>query len=106
MKVLLIGACGYLGPHVVKALASHHQLRITDVKPASAAMKEEFAGHEFRTVDVTVADANCTGMPLFPIFFSKLFILLSLGMVSLPALFILLFLLPRRGAWGDVDSEI
>jgi hypothetical protein len=56
MKVLLIGACGYLGPHVVKALAPHHQLRITDVKPASAAMQAEFAGHEFRTVDVTVAE--------------------------------------------------
>jgi hypothetical protein len=35
MKVLILGASGYLGPHVVKALAPYHDLRITDIKPPS-----------------------------------------------------------------------
>ena len=56
MNVLLIGANGYLGPHVVKALAPHHHLRITDVKPAPAEIKARFAGHEFTNVDVTSLD--------------------------------------------------
>lgn len=34
-----------------------------------------------------------TGMPLFPVFFSKLFLLRELGLLSLPALFVLLVLL-------------
>ncbi len=61
MNVLLIGANGYLGPHVVKALAPHHHLRITDIKPAPLETERKFAGHEFMSVDVTsfdqVADA-------------------------------------------------
>ncbi|MCY2990984.1 MAG: NAD(P)-dependent oxidoreductase [Planctomycetota bacterium] len=56
MNVLLIGACGYLGPHVVKALAPRHRLRITDIRPPSAALKRDFADHEFRIVDVAEAD--------------------------------------------------
>jgi len=56
MNVLLIGANGYLGPHVVKALAPHHHLRITDIKPAPPEIKREFAGHEFMDVDVTSLD--------------------------------------------------
>lgn len=56
MNVLLIGANGYLGPHVVKALAPHHRLRITDVKPAPAEIKAKFARHEFMNVDVTSLD--------------------------------------------------
>ena len=56
MNVLLIGANGYLGPHVVKALAPHHHLRITDIKPAPSEIKREFAGHEFMNVDVTSLD--------------------------------------------------
>jgi hypothetical protein len=56
MNVLLIGANGYLGPHVVRALAPHHHLRITDIKPPPAEIKGEFAGHEFRDVDVTSPD--------------------------------------------------
>ncbi len=65
MNVLLIGANGYLGPHVVKALAPHHHLRITDVKPAPAEIKARFAGHEFMNVDVTSLDqvmATAEGM--------------------------------------------
>ena len=56
MNVLLIGACGYLGPHVVKALAPRHRLRITDIRPPSPATKREFADHEFRNVDVAEPD--------------------------------------------------
>ena len=53
MNVLLIGAGGYLGPHVARALAPHHHLRITDVRPLPSAMKKEFAGHELGHLDVT-----------------------------------------------------
>ena len=53
MKVLLIGANGYLGPHVVKALAPHHQLRITDIKPPPAGFKAQYRDHEFQDLDVT-----------------------------------------------------
>ncbi len=56
MNVLLIGANGYLGPHVVRALAPHHHLRITDIKPAPPEIKREFGGHEFMNVDVTSPD--------------------------------------------------
>ena len=56
MKVLIIGANGYLGPHVVRALAPHHQLRITDIKPAPAEVRQKYAGHEFRDLDVTKGD--------------------------------------------------
>jgi hypothetical protein len=56
MNVLLLGANGYLGPHVVKALAPHHRLRITDIQPAPSEIREAFADHEFRDVDVTSAE--------------------------------------------------
>jgi len=56
MKVLLIGANGFLGPHVVRALAAEHELRITDIKPPPADIREAFQGHEFRDVDVTSAE--------------------------------------------------
>ena len=41
MKVLLIGANGYMGPHVVRALAPHHHLRITDITPPPDEIKRE-----------------------------------------------------------------
>jgi hypothetical protein len=47
MKVLLLGANGYLGPHVVKALEQHHELRVTDIKPPA-----EKSRHEYIRVDV------------------------------------------------------
>jgi hypothetical protein len=56
MKVLLIGAGGYLGPHVARALAPAHRLRITDVRPLPRAMKQEFAGHELGQLDVAQAE--------------------------------------------------
>jgi hypothetical protein len=48
MKVLVIGATGYLGPHVVKALEDHHQLLLTDIKPP-----KENTRHPFQRVDVS-----------------------------------------------------
>ena len=53
MKVLIVGANGYLGPHVVKALAPYHQLRITDIKPPPKEIKAKYNAHEFRDLDVT-----------------------------------------------------
>ena len=51
MKVLLLGATGYLGPHVVKALEDRHELRVTDIKPPAQKSR-----HEFIRVDVTSLD--------------------------------------------------
>ena len=51
MKALIIGANGYLGPHVVNALEQHHELRITDIKPPAQKSR-----HEFFHVDVTSLD--------------------------------------------------
>jgi nucleoside-diphosphate-sugar epimerase len=48
MKVLILGANGYLGPHVIKALEPHHELRVTDIKPPA-----EKSRHEFLYVDVS-----------------------------------------------------
>jgi NAD dependent epimerase/dehydratase family len=56
MKVLILGANGYLGPHVVEALAPHHRLRITDIKPPRPGTRERYSGHEFLDVDITAAD--------------------------------------------------
>jgi hypothetical protein len=56
MNVLLLGANGFLGPHVVKALAPHHRLRVTDIKPPPPEIQSQFSRHEFLQVDVTSAD--------------------------------------------------
>ena len=56
MNVLILGANGYLGPHVVKALAPHHRLRITDIHPAPAKIRGDYADHEFMDVDITSAE--------------------------------------------------
>lgn len=57
MNVLLLGAQGYLGPHVVRALAPHHHLRVTDIKPADDEQRQQYPSHEFAEVDVTSAEA-------------------------------------------------
>lgn len=49
MKVLILGAHGYLGPHVVKALEPHYQLRLTDIKPIETK-------HEVIQVDISSLD--------------------------------------------------
>ena len=51
MKALILGANGYLGPHVVKALEGEHELLITDIKPPPSETP-----HEYRKVDVTNLD--------------------------------------------------
>ena len=51
MKVLILGGTGYLGPHVVKALESEHELRVTDIRPPAEKMR-----HEFIRVDVSSLD--------------------------------------------------
>lgn len=56
MNILLIGANGYLGPHVVEALAPHHHLRVTDIGPPPAGFRERFRDHEFFDLDVTDAE--------------------------------------------------
>jgi len=53
MKVLLLGANGYMGPHVVRALAPAHRLRITDVRSPPEEIQREYGEHEFQQVDVT-----------------------------------------------------
>ena len=47
MRVLILGAGGYLGPHVVTALEGRHTLRLTDIK------KSPTAAHEFLQVNVS-----------------------------------------------------
>ena len=49
MNVLVLGANGNLGPHVVRALQPEHNLRLADLRHGQT-------GHEFRTVDVTEID--------------------------------------------------
>ncbi len=56
MNVLILGAHGYLGPHVVAALAAEHHLRITDIKPAPETARQKYPGHEFLNVDITSAE--------------------------------------------------
>jgi len=56
MNVLLLGANGYMGPHVVRALARDHRLRITDIQPPPPDVREACKDHEFQHVDVTNAD--------------------------------------------------
>ena len=51
MRVLLIGANGMLGPHVVKALGNIHQLRLTDINDAPETV------HEYVQLDVANLDA-------------------------------------------------
>ena len=49
MKVLILGADGYLGPHVVKALEPNYELRLTDIKPIQTK-------HESIRVDISCLD--------------------------------------------------
>ena len=44
MKVLILGANGMLGPHVVKALEGRHELRLTDINDLDSP-------HEYFKVD-------------------------------------------------------
>ena len=46
MRVLLLGANGYMGPHLVKVLEKSYQLRITDIMPIESE-------HDTMAIDVT-----------------------------------------------------
>ena len=54
MNVLVLGANGMLGPHVVHALEPHHRLRLSDVQDGMD------TGHEYCQVDVANRDAVLT----------------------------------------------
>ena len=51
MNVLVLGANGYLGPHVVKALEREHTLRLTDINDL------DDTPHEYFKLDVSDLDA-------------------------------------------------
>ena len=42
MNVLILGGAGMLGPHVARALAPHHTLRITDITRPEGDLPGEF----------------------------------------------------------------
>ena len=50
MKVVVYGANGDMGPHVVKAIEAEHELRLTDINDL------EGSPHEYRAVDVSDFD--------------------------------------------------
>ena len=50
MNILVLGANGYLGPHVVRALEGEHTLRLTDINDLDTP-------HEYIRVDVSDLDA-------------------------------------------------
>ena len=50
MKILILGANGFLGPHVVKALEGEHTLRLTDINEL------DDTPHEYLKVDVADLD--------------------------------------------------
>ncbi len=56
MKVLLLGANGYMGPHVVRRLGPRHWLRITDIRPAPQEIRNEFPHFDYRDVDISKRD--------------------------------------------------
>jgi nucleoside-diphosphate-sugar epimerase len=62
MRVLVIGACGYVGSLVCPLLAPHHALRFFDLKPP-AAEPEDFLGfHRGNVNDPEALLAACEGM--------------------------------------------
>ena len=71
----------------------HRQYRSRLSTDADDEIKDVFRLQPLAAWGIIIGGLAITGMPLFPIFFSKLFILRELGIVSLPALFVLLLLL-------------
>ncbi|MDD1689847.1 MAG: hydrogenase membrane subunit [Methanoregula sp.] len=71
----------------------HRQYHSTLSADAVDDIRDVFRLQPLAAWGVILGGLAIIGMPLFPIFFSKLFILMQLGAVSLPALIILLFLL-------------
>jgi len=50
MKVVIYGANGYMGPHVIKALEGEHKLRLSDINDLKG------SSHEYVQVDVSNID--------------------------------------------------
>ena len=71
----------------------HRQYHSTLSADAPDDMRDVFRFQPLAAWGIILGGLAIIGMPLFPIFFSKLFILIELARVSLPALFILLALL-------------
>ena len=57
MNILVLGANGYLGPHVVKALEDEHTLRLTDIKPVSNSL-HEYIEVDFSDIDAVIGAAS------------------------------------------------
>lgn len=71
----------------------HRQYRSRLSTAADDEIRDVFRLQPLAAWGIILGGLAITGMPLFPIFFSKLFILRELGLSSLPALFVLLLLL-------------
>jgi hydrogenase-4 component F len=71
----------------------HRQYRSHLSTDAVDEIRDVFRLQPLAAWGIIIGGLAITGMPLFPIFFSKFFILLSIGTVSLPALALLLVLL-------------
>ena len=71
----------------------HRQYRSRLTTDAIDDIRDVFRLQPLAAWGIIIGGLAITGMPLFPIFFSKLFILRELAMVSLPSLFVLLVLL-------------
>ncbi|RPI39454.1 MAG: hydrogenase membrane subunit [Methanoregulaceae archaeon] len=71
----------------------HRQYRSRLSTDAVDEIRDVFLLQPLAAWGIIIGGLAITGMPLFPVFLSKLFILLGLGAVSLPALLILLLLL-------------
>lgn len=71
----------------------HRQYRSRLSTDADDEIRDVFRLQPLAAGGIIIGGLAIVGMPLFPVFFSKLFILRELGHASLPALFILLILL-------------
>jgi hydrogenase-4 component F len=71
----------------------HRQYRSRLSTDAIDEIRDVFRFQPLAAWGIIIGGLAITGMPLFPIFYSKLYILTQLGTVSLPALVVLLVLL-------------
>ncbi|OPX62955.1 MULTISPECIES: proton-conducting transporter membrane subunit [unclassified Methanoregula] len=71
----------------------HRQYRSRLSTDADDEIRDVFRLQPLAAWGIIIGGLAITGMPLFPVFFSKLFILRELGQASMPALFLLLVLL-------------
>ena len=62
MRVLVIGGCGYVGSLVCPLLASHHALRVFDLKPPAVEPANFLGFHHGNVEDSVALAAACEGM--------------------------------------------